>query len=152
MKTAAGASEKKEEGKTLERRISLKGLTMKEIEHAQTLFEKYDTNYDKKIDKEEFLQLWKDLTAAKGEKEGAYALKKKAADGYEVNTTISFIIFPPFPPFPSFLYQSPSKRNVLLLLNLPLFPPHFRNLLLEAMELLMLCFCKSTLILCLRST
>ena len=81
---AATTEKKEEEGKTLERRVSLKGLTMHEIEHAQTLFEKYDTNYDKKIDKDEFLQLWKDLTAAKGEKEGAYALKKKAQEGYEV--------------------------------------------------------------------
>ena len=46
--------EKQEEGKQLERRVSLKGLTMKEIEHAQELFEKYDTNFDKKIDKGQY--------------------------------------------------------------------------------------------------
>jgi hypothetical protein len=33
---------------------------------------------------DEFLQLWKDLSASKGEKDGAYALKKKAQEGYDV--------------------------------------------------------------------
>lgn len=47
----AASEEPKPSEKVLERRVSLKGLSMKEIEHAQGLFEKYDTNFDKKIDK-----------------------------------------------------------------------------------------------------
>ncbi len=64
--------------------VSLKGLSMKEIEHAQGLFEKYDKDFNKKIDNVEFLELFKELAAIKGEKDGAYVMKKKAQEGFEV--------------------------------------------------------------------
>ena len=78
---APAAEEKKPE--PAHPNVSLKGLKMKEIEHAQALFEKYDSDFNKKIDSKEFLEIFKELSGIKGEKFGAYALKKKSTEDFE---------------------------------------------------------------------